>query len=110
MPTMTDRRSVTANAKVDNVLSGKVYEFLPFDAVVEFGLTASAVGLNATAISGSDVLQDDQEINAQNRMPIYPDDFILNDVAAAGERLVVSLRNTTAGAITAFSAVKLTPL
>lgn len=110
MPTMTDRRSVGANAKVDNVLTGKVYEFLAFDAVVEFGLTASAVGLNATVISGSDVLQDDQEINAQNRLPIYPDDFVLNDVAAAGERLVVSLRNTTAAAITGFSVVKLTPL
>ncbi len=110
MPTMVDRRSVGANAKVDNVLSGKVYEFLPFDAVVEFGLAASAVGLNVTAISGSDVLQDDQEISAANRLPIYPDDFLLNDVAAAGERLVVSLRNTTAAAITAFTVVKLTPL
>lgn len=110
MPTMTDRRSVGANAKVDNVLTGKVYEVLGFDAVVEFGLTASAVGLNATVISGTDVLQDDQEVSAANRLPIYPDDFVLNDVTAAGERLVVSLRNTTAAAITAFSVVKLTPL
>jgi len=110
MPTMTARVSVPAAGKIDNVLAGKTYEFLPFDAVAEFGLVASAPGLMATVISGSDVLQDDQEISSANRMPIYPDDFILNDVVAEGERLVVSLRNTTAAAITAYVVVKITPL
>lgn len=109
MPVMTDRRSVAANATVANVLAGLTYEFLPFDAVVEFGLVASAIGLNASVKSGTDILQDDQEVSAQNRLPLYPDDFILTDVAAAGERLIVGYRNTTAAAITAFTAVKLTP-
>ncbi len=109
MPVITDRRSVAANASVANVLSGSQYEFLPFDAVVEFGLVASAVGMNATVTSGTDILQQDQEISAANRLPIYPDDFVLTDVAAAGERLVVGLRNTTAAAITTFVVVKITP-
>lgn len=110
MPLMTDRQSVAANSKVANAFSGKQYEYLPFDAVVEFGLSASAVGLNASVFSGTDVLMDDQEVNAQNRMPIYPDDFTLNDVAGGGERLVLSYRNTTGAAITAFSAAKITPV
>jgi hypothetical protein len=110
MPVITDRRSVAANAVVANVLSGSQYEFLPFDAVVEFGLTASAVALNATVTTGTDILMQDQEVSAQNRLPVYPDDFILSDVAAGGERLVVALRNTTGAAITAFTAVKITPV
>ncbi len=109
MPVITDRRSVAANASVANVLSGSQYEFLPFDGVVEFGLVASAVGMNATVTSGTDILQQDQEISAANRLPIYPDDFVLTDVAAAGERLVVGLRNTTGAAITTFVVVKITP-
>ncbi len=107
MPTLTDVRSVAANAKVDNVLSGKVYEFMPFDGEVRFGIVASAVGMRATVISGSDVLQDDQEVSAANRFPLDPDDFALTDVAGAGERLVVGLRNTTGAAITVNSVVKI---
>lgn len=109
-PTITDRRSVGANTTVGNVLTGSQFEFMPFDGAVEFGLVASAVGLNASVSSGTDILQQDQEISAANRLPIYPDDFLLTDVAAAGERLVVALRNTTAGAITSFVVVKITPV
>lgn len=110
MPTMTDVRSVGANAKVDNVLSGKVYEFMPYDGEVRFGIVASAVGMRATVISGSDVLYDDQELSAANRFPVDPDDFSLTDIAAATERLVVALRNTTAGAITVNTVVKIEPV
>ncbi len=110
MPQITDRRSIAANTSVQNVLTGSQFEFLPFDAVVEFGMVASAVGLNASVTSGTDILQQDQEVSSANRFPVYPDDFTLNDVAAAGERLVVGYRNTTAGAITIITAVKVTPV
>lgn len=110
MPTITDRRSVAANAVVANVLTGSQFEFMPFDGAVEFGLVAAATGMNASVTSGTDVLQQDQEVSAQNRLPIYPDDFLLTDVAAAGERLVVALRNTTGAAIVAFTVVKITPI
>ena len=107
---ITDRRSVAANAKVDNVLSGSIYEFLGQDSLVEFGLAGSAVALNASVVSGTDVLMDDQEVSASNRFPVYPDDFTLNDIAAEGERLKVGYRNTTGAAIVGFTAVKITPL
>ena len=109
MPIITDRRSVAANASVANVFSGSQYEFLPFDAVVEFGIVAAAVGMNASVTSGTDILQQDQEVSGVNRFPVYPDDFVLTDVVAAGERLVVALRNTTAAAIVVVSVAKITP-
>lgn len=110
MPTMTDVRSVGANAKVDNVLAGKVYEFMPWDGEARFGIVAAAVGMRATVTSGSDVLLDDQEVSAANRYPLDPDDFFLSDIAAASERLVVALRNTTAAAIIVNTVVKLEPV
>lgn len=110
MPQFTDRRSVAANAVSGNVMAGNQYEFLAFDAFVEAGLVASAVGLNATVTTGTDILMTDTEVSAANRLPIYPDDFTLNDVVGAGERIVVNYRNTTGAAITAFTIVKITPL
>ena len=110
MPVMSDRRSVAANSVSGNVLAGSQFEFLPYPARVEFGLTGSAIGLNATVTTGNDVLQADQEVNAQNRLPLYPDDFILIDVVRPGERIVVNYRNTTVGAINAFTSVRITPI
>ena len=46
----------------------------------------------------------------QNRMPLYPDDYLVPDVAGGGERLVIKARNTSGGALTLFYAVRVTPL
>lgn len=110
MPLLTDRRSVAANTTVDNVLAGKEYEFMPFDGGVEFGIVAAATGVQATVVSGTDILMRNGAISEANRFPVYPDDFSLSDVAGQGERLIVSIINTTAGAIVVFTAVKVTPL
>jgi hypothetical protein len=49
-------------------------------------------------------------INALNRVPINPDDFLLADVAAAGERIKIRVRNTTAGPLTVFYALMIDPI
>lgn len=110
MPMIQNSLSVAANQTVANLLSGSIYEYLPFDCYVEIALNASASGLQAQVVSGSDVLQEQGNMGNQNRFPVYPDDFILQDYAAAGDRLVLRVTNTTAGAITTFYAVKLTPV
>jgi len=48
-------------------------------------------------------------LNANNRIPIMPDDFTLKDIAAPGARPKIRVRNTTAGALTAFWALIITP-
>lgn len=103
MPSMTDRQSVAANSVVVNVLSGKIFEFVSRPSIVKLYATGSAVGLNVTLVIGTRVIIDDQEVNAQNRMPIVPDDFFASGGAMPGERIKLSLRNTTVGAITAFT-------
>lgn len=109
MPVIQNSVSVAANSTNDNVITGSQFEFLPFDAILEFGLVGSATGLEADVYSGSDCLCESMALSTQNRFPVYPDDFNLNDVAAAGERLKIRVRNTTGGALTVFYGVKITP-
>lgn len=113
MPTIQGQVSVPLSGVVDNVLSESQYEFLPFDAALDFGLNGDANGgdLRVDVFSGMDVLMENAPMSVQNRIPVFPDDFQLDDVAAAGERLKIRVRNTSAAAARVlFFAVKITPV
>lgn len=107
---MSDRQSVAANTTIANVLVGKSQEFLTRPSVLRFGLTASAVGLFTTIIVGNEVICEDQEISSANRSPLDPDDYNYEASGMPGDRVIVKLRNSTAGALTGFTGVKVTPL
>ena len=100
MPTMQDSVSVAANSVSANVLSGQLYEFVPNGTRVALGVTGSATGLRTTLIANIPVLND-QAINLQNRFPLIPDDILYTGVVRQC-RLVLTARNTTAGALTFF--------
>lgn len=105
-------KSIAANAVEDNLLSGSQFEFLPWDASLAFGINGDANGadLRFDVYSGQDVLAENATCNSQNRIPINPDDFNLRDVAAAGERIKVRVRNTNnAAARTVFFSVIIEP-
>lgn len=102
--------SVAANATNENVLTGSQWEFLPFDAHLLFGLNASAIGLEIDAFTGQDVLVESMVPLIKTTSPVFPDDFALEDVAAAGERVKVRVRNTTGGALTLLFTVRITPI
>ena len=105
MPTMQDSVVVAANAVSANVLAGQLYEFIPPGANVTLSCAGSATGLRTTYISGIPLIND-QAINLQNRFPIVPDD-VLHSGEVPGGRQVLTFRNTTAGALTAFWRVDL---
>ncbi|HEU4544389.1 MAG TPA: hypothetical protein VFR23_24875 [Jiangellaceae bacterium] len=111
MPMIAVRTALGANGTA-NPLSGSQYEYLPFDAFVEFGLLTDATGVLATIQSGTDVLTEEGpvQVGTINQQPKYPDDFFLNDVAAAGERLKVALRDTSGAARVVQTVVRITPL
>lgn len=110
MSVMTDSQSVAANTTVANILSGKPFEFLPVPSLVRVYCTSSATGVNATFLVGGVSVCQDQLMSAANRFPIIPDDLLVETVAPAGARLVLSVRNTTAGALTVISKVDVIPL
>lgn len=113
MPLIQSSVSVPAAGLNDNVLAGSQWEFLPFNSRIDFGLCgdANAADLRIDVYSGTDVLCEQLVPNAQNRIPLWPDDFNLNDVAAGGERIKIRVRNTNgAAARTLFYAVRITPI
>lgn len=112
MPVIQGSVSVAGLTVNDNVLANSQFEFMPYDGAVEFGLNGDANGadLRVDVYSGQDVLMENAPMSAQNRIPIYPDDYQLTDVAAGGERLKVRVRNTNAAARTIHFAVRITPI
>lgn len=110
MPTIKVQATVLANGTVDNAIAGNQFEFLPFNAQAEFGIVAAAIGVVMDVYSGSDTLIESGTVSPANRSPVYPDDFDLVDVAAAGERLKVRLRNTTGASVVVNVTVRLTPI
>lgn len=109
MPVIQNSASIAANSVNDNILAGSQFEYLPYPAVIEIGLNGSATGLESDVYSGTDLLAEKMALTDQNRIPVYPDDFNLNDVAMAGERIKIRVRNTTAGPLTVFFSIRITP-
>ena len=110
MPVIQKEVSVAANATVDNLISGSSFEFLRGNAVVSIGLVGSATGLVASIQSGSDIVLEEAPLLVKTTMPTVPDDMYYNDVGVSGDRLVLRIRNTTAGALTVRGIVQVTPL
>ena len=109
MSVMTDNQSVGANTTIQNILSGKLHEFLPEASIVTVAISAAAVGLNASVLIGGESVMQDQETSSSNRFPISPDDIIAQGAGFESDRLVVSLRNTTGAAIIVRSMVTVEP-
>lgn len=104
-----DSVSVAANAFVDDVLVNNILAFNRNGlSVVDCGITASATGLRCTIKNG--VLDQIPEFapSLANRIPIFPDDFLSRFGLLPADRLMLRVRNTTAGALTLFWQFKLT--
>ena len=114
MPLIQSTASVATNAVIDNIFTGSQWEFLPYNAFLEFGFTADATNgddLRLDVYSGTDILAESLTPSLLARTPVYPDDFCLNDAAVAGERVKVRARNIAAGGTaTLFYALKITPI
>lgn len=112
-PTILVVKDGVADASTTPALQGSQYEFLPFDAIVEFAVYADTGDtFTVSVFSGSDVLMQGSTmpILATASPIIYPDHFYLADVAAAGERLNVEAVNSTGGVATFRAMVRVTPL
>lgn len=111
MPSFSIAQSVPANGTA-LPLSGSLYEYIPFNATIEFAMVqaSGAVGaVLATVNSGPDTLMEEGAISAAARYPVYPDDYSLTDQVAQGDRIKIQLRNTTGGIIIVNVVLKITP-
>jgi len=92
------KRVVLAASSTASALTDDQFEYLPYNALVEFAVLTDATGVLMTIFSGSDLLMDEGPVplGTINVFPKYPDDYHLTDVAAGGERLKIRLRDTSA--------------
>jgi len=110
MPVIQRSESVAANATVQNTVAGSAYEFARQRQVVSVGITQSATGLFVTIQSGADIVAEEFEPFILTTPPIIPDHMYYNDVMEVGDRLVLRVRNSTAGALTIRTLVQITNL
>jgi hypothetical protein len=108
MPVIQREITVAANSANENILSGSAFEFLRGNSIVSIGLNGSAAGLVANIQSGADIVLEESQIGVKDAFPIIPDDMYYNDVGVAGDRLVIRVRNTTAGPLTIRAIVQVT--
>lgn len=99
MPVIMREVSVAAGGTNENLLSGSAFEFLRGNSLVSIGVTAAATGTFATIQSGADIVAEEFAPPVLTRYPIIPDEMYFSDVGVGGDRLVVRVRNPTAGAV-----------
>lgn len=109
MPSIKNETTIPLNGIVENILDNSLFETLQNNALVEFGLRAAATGLLLDVYSGIDTVAEQYRPNVGAGTPIYPDDYSLNDVALAGEKLKIRARNTTAANIVLQHDVRIHP-
>lgn len=100
---MTDQLStaIAAGATNSNVNQGRRFERAP--ALVRGALycTGSAAGLTCELNVGTRSETPATTVNAQNRLPVVPDDVLVAEFyAAPGELIQITVVNTTGGALT----------
>ncbi len=110
MPRMSGTISVPANATTTNQLAGLNYEFVPAAAIVTLAAAAAATGVNVNFNVGGLAVVIDSLLSQANRFPIKPDDVVTQIGGDAGERLFVTFRNTTGGALVVFWTVDIDTL
>lgn len=101
-PTIRKILPTIAAGAVASILAGDQYEYLPFNARVQFAVVVNQDATHTADVavfSGSDILQQSGPPTVKATGAIYPDDFLLDDDAAAGERLNVQIRATGTAAL-----------
>jgi len=111
MPVIQRLVSIAANEANDNVLAGSAFEYLQARSIISIGVVAQATGLVFNIQIGSTVVVEESacEIKA-NEFPTIPDEMYYNAAGVPGDRVVVRVRNTTAGALVVRALVQITPV
>ena len=110
MPAIQVSVSVGAGAQVANLFDGSAFEFARQRTLTSLGVTAAADGSFITINSGGDVILEESPPYVSTLFPIVPDQMFYNDVMEVGDRLRVSARNPTAGAIIHRAIALMTPV
>lgn len=106
MPMILVEPSIAATGVNNNLVSGSAFEFARARQIMSLGVSQAATGMFCTITSGADVIAEEFSMPVLTTYPIIPDNMYFTDVMEAGDRLVIRVRNPTAGAIVARALVQ----
>ena len=113
MPLIQSTQAFTASQVIDDVLVNNLLASnfrVPYR--VDYAMTQSAAppGLLMTMKVGLAIVAENIVPSGQNRIPVFPDDFLGSFGVTPGDRIILSGRETSAVGKTLFYALRLTPL
>jgi len=112
MPSFTFSSSVAAGATF-RPLDGWQYQYLPWPAEVTVLARATAVAVVNTYTSGSETIVEESPVQAGGTAGVIPSPLntpVQGWLAAAGDLLKLSYRNTSGGAITVDGIIEIVPM
>lgn len=101
--------NVGAGATSD-IFSDSAFLYTARRAVVSLGVHAAAALCKITIYSGGRLILEESECKVGTVFPDLSDDMYYNWVAEPGERLTLSFRNTTAGALDCYAVAQIQDL
>jgi len=107
---------IPIGAVIANAFAGSAFEFLGRDSRVTIAQTCEAAGVStitSTIQFGAEVQLEEGAVNVEalaGRGPLMPEDIVVDDVAAAGDRLVSRLTSTNAAIIDVRTKVRIIPV
>jgi len=112
MPSFIFSQAVLAGATF-NPLDGWQYQYLPWPAEAQVLARATAVAMVNTYTSGSETIVEESPTQAGGTAGVTPSPLntpVQGWMAAAGDLLKLSYRNTSVGTITIDGIIEVTPL
>lgn len=110
MPAIQAEVSVGATSSNSNIFSGSAFEYARGRTALSLGVVAAATGTFITIQAGADIVLEESAPMVLTTMPIVPDHMYYNDIMEPFDRLRVSVRNPTGGAVVHRAIALLTPL
>jgi hypothetical protein len=107
MPVIQNEQTIALGVAVANTIAGSAFEFARVPSLIQIGVSAAATGMFCTIQNGSDIIAEEFAPAILTRYPIIPDEMYYSDYSAVGDRLVIKVRNPTAGAIVFRTVVQL---
>lgn len=99
MPSYSISQDIAPATTEPNILAGTAFEFAPRDQKVAIALSTTLAGLgdiSSTVMFGADVQMEDGYVPVEAQVgggPVIPNNVVVDDVAAAGDRLVIRIQN-----------------
>jgi len=114
MAILTFKRTIPPASSLNDVLQNQRIAYVPTGAQayrVRLYSTASGSGVEHELFIGGDNPLERSVVSQQNRIPVVPDDFVVETYADPGERIVLNLHNTdTTNARDYFGRIEVEPL